>query len=288
VRNNIQTNATRLNEEWVRFFRANRFYVGVSLDGPPELHNVYRRYASGRESFGDVVRGIRLLQEFGINHGLLMVVDQGALDLGADRIFDFFLSLGIKKYGLLSANPTNEPDAQPGTPIEHYSDPQRMNAFYMRIFDRWLEQGDPEIDIRELTAILQRLVGAKVDLCTFGGGCLGKYYMVEPNGDVAHCELFVGDPAYTLGNIMRDDFATIRRSARLRELQAGYNRSIGQMNVCPNFRVCNGWCPHERYLSVRHNPNHRDSCCGLSELIDYMRSRLAAKGMIPMADPVPA
>src|SRR5207248_1579888 len=137
-----------------------------------------------------------------------------------------------------------------------------MTAFLARIYDRWHEHGDHGIRIRELDGLRARL-GAKGGFCTLAGGCLGHYFMVEPNGDVAHCDNFVGDRSYTLGNLMRDDFAQLRASPKLLTLQADNEQALDAMRGCPEFGVCNGWCPHERYASLRHNLGHRNDCCGL-------------------------
>ena len=115
VRNVIQTNGG-VTPDWARFFRANRFAVGMSLDGPPEIHDRYRRYASGRPSFQDVARGIKLLRESDVPFGALMVIDEGALQVGPDRVFDFFVEHEIKSFGFLGAKPTNQPNAKPCTP----------------------------------------------------------------------------------------------------------------------------------------------------------------------------
>jgi uncharacterized protein len=272
--NSIQTNGTRLTPAWARFLRANRFSVGVSIDGPPEVHDRVRRYASGRPSSADVARGIRLLREYGVPFSVLMVIDAEALALGPDRVFDFFLEHDIKNYAVLAAKPDNDPDAPPGTPATHYTDPARMAAFLTRLYDRWLEHGDPDIQIRELDGIRRRLTGARAGFCTLAGGCLGKYYLIEPNGDVAHCDLFLGDARYTLGNILTHDFAALRGGAPLRALQAENERALDAMRACPDFALCNGWCPHERYLSARHNPMHEAGCCGLRDLIAHIRRRI--------------
>ena len=273
IQNEIQTNGTRLTPAWARFLRANRFGVGISLDGPPEIHDRSRRYASGRASFVDVRRGVQLLQEFRIPFSVLMVIDEEALALGPDRIFDFFVEQGIKTFGLLPARPTNQPDAAPNTPTDHYIEPARANAFFARLYDRWREHGDPEIHIRELMSIEQRLQGRAPLVCLFAGGCLGRYYMVEPNGDVTHCDLFVGDENYRLGNLLHDDFAAIGRSTKLVALQQQNAAALHAMRACPEFGVCNGWCPHERYTAAHHAPDYTSSCCGLRPLIEHIRTR---------------
>jgi uncharacterized protein len=274
IHNVLQTNGTRLTPEWVRFLRANRFSVGISLDGPPEIHDRYRRYASGRPSFTDVLRGIEALRAQEVPFGVLMVIDGGALELGPDRVFDFFVEHGIGDFGLLAAMPANQPEAKRGTPTDHYADPVRMAPFLQRIYDRWRDYGDSRPAIRDFDALRARLAGESAGFCTLEGGCLGNYYLVEPNGDVAHCDLFAGDERYTLGNVFRDDFASMRRGARMRALVAENDRALAAMKACPEFHVCNGWCPHERYISVRHNAQHRDDCCGLSDLIGHIRLRM--------------
>jgi uncharacterized protein len=273
IKNTIQTNGTRLTPEWLRFLSDNAFSVGVSLDGPPELHDRYRRYASGRASSPDVAAGMRLLREYKIPFSVLMVVDDAALELGADRIFDYFLAQEVRSFGLISAKPTNQPDAGPNTPTSHYSNPRKMAAFLIRMYERWREHGDPSIQIRELEGVRSRVALQPANMCTLAGGCLGHYYLIEPNGEIAHCDLFLGDPRYTFGNVLTHSFADIRKSDALQQLQIENASALNRMRRCPDFQVCQGWCPHERYMSQRHNPHHSADCCGLSTLIDYIRDR---------------
>ena len=188
---------------------ANDIRVSISLDGPAALHDRQRLYASGRPSFRDVLRGVDVLRAHGVPFSVLMVVDEEALALGAAAVFDFFLQHGITSYGLLAAAPENRPDAPPGTPAAHYVEPARMAAFLCEMYDRWREHGDRRIRIRELEAMRARVAGQGAGLCTLAGGCFGRYFAVEPNGDVAHCDLFVGDGRYTLGNVMEQSFTQL-------------------------------------------------------------------------------
>jgi uncharacterized protein len=277
VRNTIQTNGTRLTPEWIRFFRANAFSVGVSLDGPPEVHDEYRRHANGRPSFADAAAGVRLLQQGDVPFTVLMVIDQGALELGADRVFDFFLEHGITSFGFLGAKPTNRPDARPGTPARHYVPPAEMNLFLAQMYDRWLEHGDPGIHIRDLDAIRARIHSSSEGMCVFAGGCIGHYFLIEPNGDIAHCDLFVGDDRYSFGNVLRDGFAGVRSSRNLAAITRENDRALEQMRGCTEFSICSGWCPHERYIALRHDQDHRADCCGLRDLIGHIRRRSAVE-----------
>lgn len=274
VQNILQTNGTRLTSEWVQFLKNYQFGVGVSLDGPALVHNQQRRFPSGGDSFTQVIDGIRRLQDRGLDFTLLMVIDQDTLGLGADCVFDFLLEQNIKRISCIAAKPVNVPKTLPGTPAQHYSSPKQMAGFLGRLFDRWLQHGDEEIEIRELRAIMNRLSGDPPYTCTLAGGCLGRYFLVEPQGQIAHCDLFLGDPSYTLGNVQQNSFAEIRDSPALLALRTKYNESIMRMRECSYFSVCNGWCPHERYLSIRHNPHHQENCCGLSDLIAHINSRI--------------
>jgi uncharacterized protein len=149
-----------------------------------------------------------------------------------------------------------------------------MSSFLIGVFDRWHKHGDRSIRIRELDAIAQRVAGAPANHCTLAGECFGRYYLVEPNGDVAHCDLFLGDPKYTLGNVLADTFSGFRDGAALRTLQGENARALESLRTCPEFGVCNGWCPHERYIGYRHDLLFDESCCGLGELIRHVRGCL--------------
>jgi uncharacterized protein len=283
IRNALQTNATRVDGAWARFLRDNEFEVSVSLDGPPAIHDAQRRYASGRPSYDDVRRGIEVLQAHGLSVSVLMVVDRDVLELGADAVFDFFLENGITSYGLLAAKPTNLPDARPGTPAPHYVTPAEMTSFLIDVFDRWAAHGDSTIHIRELESVLRRVNGSSSSVCTLAGGCFGRYYLVETNGDVAHCDLFAGDPAYTLGNVGSDTFADLRASPTLHALRRANATALTSLRTCPEFDVCNGWCPHERYLAYRHDPAFDAACCGLSPLITHVRGWVERRRAEPVA-----
>jgi len=274
VQNIFQTNATRLTTEWAEFFRRNDFRVSISLDGPSEVQDNYRPDAAGRPTFDRVLGGMRLLEEHQVSYGVLMVVDATTIARGADALFDFIVELGMKRIGLLAVTPDNQPEATWLTPTVPYTSPSTMGAFLSDLYDRWMEHGDQSINIRELSDIEQALSNGYRG-CTLYGDCIGDLFVVDPNGDIAHCNLFRGDSNYTLGNLLHDDFATIRAGAKLRGLRRQHESELAAMAACPDFEVCRGWCPHERYLSSRHDPSFSEGCCGLRHLIDHIRSRQA-------------
>ncbi|UCC99507.1 MAG: glycosyltransferase, partial [Phycisphaerales bacterium] len=275
IGNSFQTNATKLTLAWAHFFRANNIQVGISIDGPAHLHNSHRRYSSGKGSYDHVIHGLNLLKEHEVQFSGLIVVDEGTLELGAWRLLDFLVGQGIRNFGLLPAKPRNRPLAKRGIPTSHYIEPARINVFLMNLYDAWLSHGDPNVKIRELEALKAQIKGVSARSCTLSGDCWGHYYMIEPDGSVVGCDVFSGDSRYTLGNIMHTSFMKMANSAELLQLKKEHQDALDAMKGCPEFRVCQGWCPHERYVSIRHNRLHRDDCCGLRDLITHIRNRMA-------------
>ena len=275
VSNTFQTNATKLTPEWARFFRDNKIQVGISIDGPAHLHNSHRSYRSGKGSYDDVIAGLNLLKEYEVQFSGLVVVDEGTLKFGAKKLLDFLVGQGIRSFGVLPAKPKNEPAAEAGTITEHYIEPARVNAFLMDLYDAWLDRGDQNVKIRELELLKAQIKGVSGRCCTLSGKCWGHYYAIEADGSVTACDVFSGDSRYTLGNIMNTSFAKMANSAGLLQLKKEHGEATRAMRGCPEFTVCKGWCPHERYVSIRHNKSHRDDCCGLRDLIAHIRDRMA-------------
>ncbi|MFU8840774.1 MAG: radical SAM protein [Nitriliruptoraceae bacterium] len=274
ITNTMQSNGTRLTPELIRFLERNAFALGISLDGPQEIHDRYRVTAAGGPTFERVLDGIRLLSDAGVPVSAIMVVSDDVLAAGADRVFDTFLSLGLTSFALNPVRPVNQPLAPPATPTRNYADPPRYTAFLRRLVDRWIEHGDPRIRIREVTSLLQRLRSELPQVCTLAGGCFGLIYRVDPDGLLAHCGHFDGDERFVLGNVLTDDLPRIVQGDRFAARVRDNERELEQLRGCPEFAVCNGWCPHDRYLSARHNPDHSSTCCGLSDLIGHLRARL--------------
>lgn len=107
ISNSLQTNATRLNEEWIRFFAATEMEVGVSIDGPPEVHDARRKTAGGAPTWPQVRAGVTALQEAGVKCGALIVVDRTIIKLGAERLLEFLLELRVPGVALLNVLPDN-------------------------------------------------------------------------------------------------------------------------------------------------------------------------------------
>lgn len=273
VRNTIQTNATRVDHEWADFLARHDFEVGVSIDGPQAIHDRTRIYVNGKPSWSDVRTGLRTLIDRGVNVGVLMVVDRPVLDLGPQKVVDFFIAEGIKAYGLLAAKPSTQAVQIPGEATPHYVTPREMSEFLIGVDDCLAAHGDPDIHVRELEALRTKIRGSGRRHCTLSGSCVGKYFVVEPDGEVAHCDLFVGDPDYTLGNVLDAGFADFRASSNAEVLKRRSKNEVNAMSNCSGFDICAGWCPHERYSAIRHDPDYNPACCGQKTLIEHLIER---------------
>ena len=269
VRNCLQTNGTMLTGEWCTFFADNNFDIGVSLDGPPVIHDETRSSVSGGATFDSVMRGIALLKQYRLRFGVLMVLGRASLALTPDELFDFFDCYGIQNFSLLAARPDNNPELSSSIRSE-YTDSLEYCEYMTKMFDIWYNRNDKNIRIRELSSLLGALVGKQASVCTLAGSCIGQYFHVEACGDVYHCDKYLGDKAYHVGNIMRQSFKEIRNSLELQALQKAEDEKIALLKNCPFFSICHGGCPHDRYIAERYSPEYDGKCCGQYGLIDHM------------------
>lgn len=267
ITNAVQTNGTLLTEDWLDFFARYRFSVGVSLDGPPELHDKRRFDANGRPTSHKVRRSLDLLRSRGIGHGVLMVVDDEVVELGAERLLSYFLEIGVEKVALLNAIPENVPDSE-GDPGDYF-EWQRLVAFLRELFHLWWPRYKDRITFRELGDLLRRLEGEQGGICIFNGNCMGGFLTIEPHGEVSACDKYIGDAEYRFSNVLDTSLADLPTSPVLARASEVTASGIEQASRCPWFDVCNGGCPHDRYLRMR-NGSSDESCCGLDSLLSEM------------------
>lgn len=274
IMNSIQTNGTLLNDSWCEFILDYKFSVGVSVDGPAIIHDSTRRDSAGRGSLKRVMRGIQHLRDAKIRFGVLTVLTSDVLDLGPSALFDFMVDdLGVDSFSLLPARPDNVP----GTgerPTNDYVDNRVYANFMTKVFDLWLERDDPKINVRELTSLTRAILGGLPTVCTLAGGCIGSYFHVEYNGDLWHCDKYLGDDDYRVGNIVNADLDAILAGSRLQSLARRESEAHSRLSTCEYYAVCNGGCPHDRYEIMRFAGEGSVSCCGLNPLIAHIEKRL--------------
>jgi uncharacterized protein len=265
ISNSVQTNGTLLDEDWLDFFDQAGFSIGLSLDGPSQVHDKNRVLAKGHGTFDKVMRAATLMKERNRKFGVLAVVTDDTIRAGAEKFFRFFVDNGLKKFALLCQYPAL--NVGRGVYVSRIAHSQ----FLCDIFDLWLAEDDPEVYIRELDSILRRLIGGQHTSCLLAGGCIGKYFAIDPDGYIFHCGEFMFDSDYNLGNIETIDFETLQSADKIRYLDERNSEGIRTLD-CPWVSVCSGGCPKDRYIDRIFNPTAR--CCGFAGLIEHIWLRL--------------
>ncbi len=287
VKNRVQTNATRLSDDWIAFWQRYRFIVGVSLDGPPEVHDQRRVDRRGRPTAAQVRDGLARLQAAGLDPRLYIVIDDAVIDAGPARVLDYLLEIGAQRVGLLNAVPAySAPDAPlAGT----YLPWPRYLAFLGELFRLWWPRFVDQIVFRELADLAGQLAGRPPLVCNFAGDCYGNVFTIEPTGEISACDRFLDDPNYLFGNLLHTRLGEVEASPRMTAIRAANRAVVDGSRACPWFAVCHGGCPHDRGLGMRHVPGFPADCCGLAPLLADMADTLRASGVAPVHEqPRPA
>ena len=271
IQNAIQTNGTRLDGEWCEFLREEKFLVGISVDGPPKLHNAYRVDKGGRGTYDTVLRGLRLLQKHGVEFNTLTVVNRKNARHPLE-VYRFLRGLGSR---FMQFIPLVErlPDAeaaglgldlamppQPGVedaarlPVTEWSvEPGQYGEFLCAIFDEWLEHdvGRVFVQLFDVTLGNHLRGGHEGGLCYFSETC-GNALAIEHNGDVYSCDHYVY-PQFKLGNILNSSLGDMVSSDFQRSFGKAKSSTLPRYCLeCDVRHLCHGECPKHRFL---HTPD---------------------------------
>ncbi|HID10697.1 MAG TPA: anaerobic sulfatase maturase, partial [Candidatus Latescibacteria bacterium] len=236
VANSVQTNGVLLDERWAEFFREYNFFIGLSIDGPKDIHDLHRRSPAGG-SFRRVMRAAEVLREYGVPFNVLAVVTRRTQG-EAERLYKFFLSKGFRHLQFI---PCVEPDQM------YTVTPEGYGEFLCELFDLWYNNGRPQASVRFFDNLLQTYLGLRPDSCSFQKKC-GTYVVVEYNGDVYPCDFFV-EKRWLLGNLVKTPMGEILESSKFREFSEW---KIGPFSECVDCRwswVCHNGCPRFRYVA---------------------------------------
>ncbi|MCU0574850.1 MAG: anaerobic sulfatase maturase [Syntrophobacteraceae bacterium] len=251
IENTFQTNGTLLDEDWCRFFRENGFLVGLSMDGPGELHDVHRKDRAGKGTFGRVLRSARLLQEFRVEFNILCTVNSMNGDHPLE-VYRFFRDVLPARY--LQFIPIVERDNESGyqegsTVTERSVRPDQWGRFLMTIFDEWVKRDVGRTFVLNFDGALAGWLGRAGTVCIFGPAC-GLGMALEHNGDLYSCDHFV-EPDFCLGNILETPMVDLVASERQRKF--GRDKGDTLPRYCRECRwrpVCHGECPKNRFVQT--------------------------------------
>ncbi len=276
VANGIQTNGVLLTGDWARFFAAERFAVGLSLDGPQDLHDAYRVTKDQRPSHRQVMQGYRLLRRHGVAVDLLCVVHAGNVRHPRE-VYRFFKEIGAQ---YLSFIPLVEPrpDAEGGVSARTVP-AEAFGAFLCAIFDEWVRHDIGRIIVQIFEEAARPALGLGHSLCIFRPTC-GDVPVVEHNGDFYACDHFV-TPTHRLGNIRDTPLADLLDSPAQGAFgQAKQTTLPRYCQACDVLAMCNGGCPKDRIIATPDGePGLNHLCAGYRRFFRHSRpfmERLAA------------
>lgn len=293
IDNSIQTNGTLLTDDWCRFFKENNFLVGISIDGPQEFHDEYRRDKMGRPSFQRVMRGIQLLKKHDVDFNCLAVVNDYNVDFPLD-FYRFFKEIDCR---YVQFTPIVERLRKTPSPLklataeeeavelaEFSVSPVKWGQFLCAVFDEWVKEDVGTIFIQLFDATLANWVGEQPGVCTMAKTC-GHAGVMEFNGDVYSCDHFVF-PEYRLGNIYSKPLASMMYSDE--QLKFGndkFDKLPRQCRECDMLFACYGECPKNRFALDKYGNKGLNYLCEgyymffshVAPYMDFMKKELQAK-----------
>ena len=242
--NGIQTNGTLINEEWCRFLSEEGFIIGISIDGPADLHNIYRRTKDDSATCEKVIRGFQLLKKHAIVPEILCVVNDENVKHPL-IIYNFFKQLGARYITFI---PLVEPEPGSSSGASRKSVPAEEFGFFLTaVFNEWVKRDIGEIKIQIFEEAARTAFNQEHTLCIFRLNC-GGVPVVEHTGDFYSCDHYV-DKNHFLGNIKDHSLSYFLESDQQRRF--GMNKSVTLPKYCIACEVremCNGECPKNRFI----------------------------------------
>ncbi len=271
IQHTIQTNGTKIDDDWAAFFKQHNFLVGLSVDGPKPLHDTYRVNKGGQGTFDQVMKGWKNLMDHGVDVNILCTVHAANADHPLE-VYHFFrdeLKMQYMQFIPIVERATLETlplanqgwSERPGGDRPLYSQlgelvtersvkPAQFGRFLVAIFDEWVRRDVGKVFVQSFDAALANWIG-QPSLCIFQPTC-GKALALEHNGDLYSCDHFV-EPAYLLGNIQETPMVDMVTSEK--QLKFGQDKLDTLPDYCRRCEVlfaCYGECPRNRFI---HTPD---------------------------------
>lgn len=295
IENAFQTNGTLLDDEWGAFFKRENFLIGVSIDGPAELHDAYRVSRSGKGTHEEVMRGIEVLKRHKVDFNTLTCVNRANQDKGPE-VYAFLKGIGsrymqfipiverlpdeeAKRLGLWHSTPPKfaEEDDNFDAPVTEWSvQPKAYGRFMWSIFKRWVQQDVGKTYVQLFDVALGKWAGERGGLCIFSEEC-GRALALEHDGSLYSCDHYVY-PDFKVGNIKEQAMAAMVDSA----FQKGFGKAKKSTlpKYCRECEVrfaCNGGCPKQRFLVTPEDEKGLNYLCSgyrfiFNKMDPYMRA----------------
>ena len=273
VHNTLQTNGVLLDAEWCRFLKEYDFLVGLSLDGPRELHDAYRHDRGGGPVFDRVAAAARLMKAQGVEFNILCTVNAANGDYPLE-VYRFFRDeIGASYIQFIPVvERDNDTGYQEGTALTGRSvGPEQFGRFLIAVFDEWVRRDVGRTFVLNFDWVLGAWVYGQSPVCVFQPTC-GGALALEHNGDLYSCDHFV-EPDHRLGNILETPLTDLAVSARqLRFGEAKRDTLPRTCRECEFLFACHGECPKNRILETpAGEPGLNWLCAGLKAFFAHSR-----------------
>jgi uncharacterized protein len=286
IENTLQTNGVLLDDEWCEFFREHQFLIGLSLDGPREMHDAYRVDKRGRGTFDSVMRGVRLLQKHGVEFNVLTTVHAKNADHPLE-VYRFLRDEVKTHFIQLIPIVERERDAsgvENGAVTDRTVQPEQYGKFLIAIFDEWVRRDVGEVFVQLFDTALAAWLRLPSPMCIFSETC-GRALALEHTGDLYSCDHFV-EPKHLLGNIKKKSLRELVMSEQ--QLRFGNDKRDALPQYCRDCRVrfaCHGECPKNRFARTPDGePGLNYLCAGYKQYFTHidrpmqMMARLLRRG----------
>ncbi len=284
--NALQTNGLLLNDEWCDFLKKNNFLVGISIDGPEELHNRYRKNKAGKGTFDKVMRAVSLLNKHKVEFNTLTVINNFNVSHPME-VYDFLKSIGSKHMQFIELLETTVPNdkftSNTGFDIVNFSVPAKAYGQFMStIFRHWVKHDVGDIFIRQFESFISCVLGHGHTSCVFQPVCHDNF-VIESNGDIYECDHFVY-PDFKIENVFNSDFDTIATP----KLSGEKSNLSAECQSCDYKVICNGGCPKHR-INKGTGANISYFCSGykilFATMVPYLNAMVSlVKNNIPITE----
>lgn len=287
ISNALQTNGVLLDDEWCEFFTANGFLIGLSVDGPRELHDRYRVDKGQKPTFERVMAGLAMLKKHQTEFNTLTVVNRANSQKPLE-VYRFLKEIGsgymqfiplverkpdtgAKSLGLDYSEPPLSGQWSPSEPVTSWSvESRQYGEFLVKIFDEWVRQDVGKYFVQMFDVALGSWMGMGASLCVFAETC-GNALVLEHNGDLFSCDHYVY-PRYKLGNVMNTSLGEMVNSPDQRRF--GTDKLTTLPKYCRECDVkfaCNGECPKHRFIrTIDGEPGLNYLCAGYKRFFHHV------------------
>lgn len=263
IQHTIQTNGTLIDDEWAAFFKEHNFLVGISIDGPREMHDVYRRDKGDAPTFEKVIRGLAFLKKHGVEWNALVTLNHANVEYPVD-VYRFLRDeCGAKFIQFIPIVERHHVDGVPyGDAVTERSvTAQQYGQFLIDVFEEWVRRDIGEVYVQMFDVALANWYGEPSGLCVFSKTC-GTALALEHNGDLYSCDHFV-EPRHKLGNINRTHMIELIASDQ--QLKFGRDKFDTLPQYCRECDVrfaCHGGCPKDRFINTPDGQPGLNYLCG--------------------------